>query len=1235
MKTKTEELRVGSQNASIYGGGPRRNQRGAALIMTMVVLVMMSILVTGFLVSMRTEMVAAHSVEDIQRTKMVAQGAVGHAVNLLRANIPGPAPIQDTISSAEVDHWVVNPGLLTVLENSGGPREVELHTGVPTTNPKTDEVFQGKAVDLNRPLPGDVIQGKPVPPITYALDSEGMPDSSVDRPEMWVNWVNVLKDPAEAVGEENPIIGRYGFWIDDECARLNYNVASGKPSYDDDAHNGRNFHEMLDMGMVTPGLRMGSEATKYNESENAGNNLRMWSLGSPRSTNLDVLFENKNQLLRDDLLDDTWVRGFNRYPEGILEYINMDGNPDEIEEETKWFREQRFNLTFYSRSPEFSPFGRSRLFTSRIPLSLEAGPLYQLPFVVAPVNAREPWRNNLHMHTLMGTFGFTDSIDEDGDGRNDFMAGNLVNSGQLQMLMDYLRRDDWPGYEGQSFVDKYGEKECYQIALNMLAMARNWTAGYNQNDMRAWSQGWYYRTSSVLYHPPGDERRGENPERFYWRFGDSDGAFPDQPGGNGHRQSNGETLMFPQTPGPHVSEVRLVFDTEWNETMDDNNPRYLIKVRAEAELYAHPFCPPVAVWRYPVAVDYLYMELEGLTDDYVFEFGRPSPKDGGPESTQESNQRNWNVGRSLGMLKVFARKADGDGTGSNGDDLLFPVNGRLANASEWSDNPEEFEVAEIRGVDRYIGAHPADDRLYNKIFANNGGDTNRPWRRVGFDPSVNPDLKITALKVRFGMAHGNDTDVTTNNPGGVGISGRPRQMIPLGEYADDTLDLVLGGGDGEDSAQLTLSDPDVGSPVSVSWEINDPLLSWDKNQWKRTVDESGERAGSPAAVNSGSGSGSSKFRYIPRGPNRFQVRKPGGRWHLFRRSDEYNSYTATASKGYWSLIRTGIQSSSPFKTMDLTADGQRDSLPDSLLLEIMGSIYPMQHDQWKIEATLPDQFSTVSYMNSTAGAINLNSRIFPDDNPYFEASKFERRKPLEAVFKELRDDSDVEKLVNGIIDHQTGNNRFLYIGDIAKADGYDAGATNQWEEESILRNMAGALTTQSNTFGLWGVAQTVQKSPQNGKYDEFEAGDQVVGEKRFFAVIERYVWPGKDGVPGNAHASSSGKFDRVAKQERKITVESGGWRLDNEGDDTTATFSQLPGSPPQKRTGNQQTGNGIVLDKNGIYPEYDGPQAVGMDSATKTAIGDVKYTRSTLEEAYNPPQPVIKYRVAYFKYLDQ
>jgi hypothetical protein len=281
----------------------------------------------------------------------------------------------------------------------------------------------------------------------------------------------------------------------------------------------------------------------------------------------------------------------------------------------------------------------------------------------------------------------------------------------------------------------------------------------------------------------------------------------------------------------------------------------------------------------------------------------------------------------------------------------------------------------------------------------------------------------------------------------------------------------------------------------------------------------------------------------------------------------------------------------------------------------------MVQDQWKINATLPDSFNAISYMHSTAGQVNLNTRVFPR-SPYFQAP--ERNLPLEAVFQNLSPTWSPGSFVSSIISYQTDQRGFNYVGELSNVPGYTGvggGNNTQWNQEILLRNMAGCLTTKSNTFGVWGVAQAIQKLPKNTGDAAFESGDQVLGEKRFYALVERYIWPGKDGVPGNGHTTNAGNWDRLATQSAAIS--SG----------VTNSLYQLPGSPPLLRP--SAGAAALNLDTSGKYPPFDGPEPVAADTYLTAALGKVSWQASSLENAYNPPQPAIKYRVVYFKYLDQ
>ncbi len=1182
MKHGKESRLAGLPFYDLRGAWPagKEHRRGAALILTLLITAMLTMMVIAFFTTMQIEQRAAHSYADAQRAKMVAQGAVSHGIELLRSNIPEPALISESAENAPGENWAINPGRLTVVRSPGGETVVPLHTGGADRSPNETNDPDVYSVDLNEPLPG-----RDAPSICVSVDSNGSPQLDAPTPSMRVKWVPVMRDPELVASEENPISARYAFWMDDESSKINFNVALGKPARHQADPAG--FWEQYNMGLMTPLFTSGQGDVEFNDKSED----REWALGQPRSVNLDVLFENRGDLVADQLLAHAWLRGFSRYPEAILDFVNLDE-----EKRHEWYVGNRFNLTFYSRSPEFNTFGRPRLFTTHTPLSLEAGPLYQLPFVYNGPEAPDPDYNIegvLHLNSLLGSMGFTSGVQDENNKR--VLAGNVVNRAQFEMLMRYMSRK-WPGYD-VSFVDKYGERECYQMALSMILMARLATTTVSNkgtNRGTNFSRDWALRTSSTIYSPSNGTRRFAQPERHYWQIEVDDGTPEIVP-------------MLPQSPGPHITEVLLTF-----QAVADKSGKKKIRFRYQVEYYMPEFGPELFLKYFPVKVDYFGIEPVGPSPP-----GMPVSYELGPTDSEEvekpnrNGDHNWNYNPT--RPKPDPKKGRLVDKLSLGSLRVSPGNNiRIVSRSSTKYNKGKYKPTERRVVSspwRFLGKNMNFlPHVRDKERTEDGKkeDEDKPLLIASTFGSIQLDVKW-----RLGMGISSDAS-------------RAIQMIPMGET--DAPEHVL-------EASFELDTRFSGGPQTVSWQINDPRLSWNKDSW--VVDT--EDGGTPGAINSVAGgtfepeedsSEKSKYRYFQRGPGRVQSSESGAQFSL-NRPDEYNSRSRVTSKGYWSMLHTGIQGNpvenqppTPWRTLDLGGGNSNQGAdpPDYLLLDLLGATYPMQHDQWKINSTLPDEFSTVSFMNSTAGQINLNSKIYPDDSPYFQPPR--RTKPLEAVFRHLRTDSEIEGLVEQVGDHQQSS-PFLYIGELSEVDGYlrDPSAT-QFENEELLRNMAGCLTTKSNTFGLWGASQVVKKIRGHSAWGKFEDGDQVLAEKRFFALIERYVWPGNDNIPGNGHVDMMGVWDRIAEQAAPIPFDGS----------TTDTLYQLPGSPPMKKIGETKR---LQLDRNGTYPWYDGPQEVEMDRYVTKALGKVKWQHSSLDEAYNPPQPVIKYRVVYFKYLDE
>src|SRR5262245_12312748 len=92
----------------------RAGRSGVALVITLITLSILVALLVAFVSSMSLERQAAHSYEETQRAKLVAQGAVSHAIDLLRTNIPEPALLSETTAAAPAENWVINPGRLAI-----------------------------------------------------------------------------------------------------------------------------------------------------------------------------------------------------------------------------------------------------------------------------------------------------------------------------------------------------------------------------------------------------------------------------------------------------------------------------------------------------------------------------------------------------------------------------------------------------------------------------------------------------------------------------------------------------------------------------------------------------------------------------------------------------------------------------------------------------------------------------------------------------------------------------------------------------------------------------------------------------------------------------------------------------------------------------------------------------------------------------------------------------------------
>ncbi len=1119
----------------------QRRESGVAILMVLIAVALLAVLVLGFASNMSTELRISDAVEKTYRAQLLADGALSHAIDVLRTNIPDPVPL-DEIGKASPPNWVTNPGRLTLIDAAGGQlTHVPLHSGAAPGN--DDE----RSVDLNRPVPGHS-HG----PIANDPDSE-------NRPEMRVAWIPVLKDPGKPVGPDNRMVGRYAFWIDDESTKINFSTAIGKPM----PQGSDNWRVKMNEGAMTPRVTLEEEEWELGEVK--------YSLGHPITVNLDILFDDPEMLDVSGLMRHSRYRGFHRYPDSLMRYVEFEEEEDSLE----WYRDQQWNLTFYSRSPEFNVFGEPRLFPVFLLDSLEIGPAYQMPFY---------YNGKPRLQTITGEAGmiFTKetegnyivvSHDEEAEKKRKKTEAKDANNAKLaaaKVIYDYLRRP-WPSSSnlsnmsnGSSFVEAIAaanaenkekrnprpseiseqtlaKREAKQLALNIVTMARLGTAPVSTGSGFPWEYRKFATSmnrhsfevadlyanveepSEIATIPPDEQL--QVPELDLWYLDDKFRIIQN-PGKD-------DIPLLPQTPGPYISEIKAVVTPV--PVIDEDGEKRAFVLGLETELFMNP--NGMTLQKNPFAV-----QVDSIS------FGIGTAKQPDKDRSQKLDQPSWD---DQNLAKLRAGTA-----GSIGPE-----------------EEQNYKVAASMPV--YLTNLDSELKTVNEL---NPQDENDREQLVLVDKSES-NLKFF-VKLRLGL--------------GYGFGPRVKQLVPMPRFEEHEENYL--------SAEIDLESLD--EEYVLSWEVADPRVSAWKQDWV-LLDDGEDSMGEKNTIYAPDADQESMFRYLE-----FDIASSDSKLdpeegrNLFVHDWEHSRLP---SVGYFSLLHTGIQSGAPWRNLSLSSDGS--GFAQAVLLDLFGINYRRERQSWWDGRNLPNEWGSVVFMNSTAGQVNLNCRVYPESN-YFDAPQ--RTKPLAAVFRYLMDEGEEEDLARKILEYQDKDQVFEYVAELSKI--WDKGDT-AWEREKLLRNMSSTLTTRTNTFGVWGVAQVVQKAPghilrdlfSKPKYDEFQSDDNVMGERRFYALVERYIWQGNDGMVGNGNLDSYATWDRIADPP-------GG--LKSRG---------MPGAAPML-TPTVEEG------ETGEFAEIDGPSSVTMEH--DSALADLPYRKCSLEEANNPADPVIKYRVVFFRYLD-
>ena len=267
---------------------------GSALVMTLVIIVLITVVTVGYLASVMLETKTAGASLDQERAYGVAMIGVHEAMSRLRDALgPWDDPYKNFATNAPPFYWSISPGRITRWSYT---------SLTPQTNFALFSESTGtNLVNLNRPL-----SDGSYPIIGQANAGETNP------PAVSVKWANVLRDPSQAAGSNNAIIGRYAFWVDDEGAKININTADGTEKY-------------------------------------TTNSL---GVGSPSEVSLEVLFGGTNgKAPSKEIVAMARTNAF-RSPHEILSATNV---PPAV------YTNNVFALTTYSRSPDLNVFGQPKM----------------------------------------------------------------------------------------------------------------------------------------------------------------------------------------------------------------------------------------------------------------------------------------------------------------------------------------------------------------------------------------------------------------------------------------------------------------------------------------------------------------------------------------------------------------------------------------------------------------------------------------------------------------------------------------------------------------------------------------------------------------------------------------------------------------------------------------------------------------------------------------------------------
>jgi hypothetical protein len=1143
---------------------PRRNplskRLGSALVMTLVIIVLITVVTVGYLASVMLETKTAGSSLDQERAYGIAMVGAHQAMAKIREALgPWDDPYKNFAASNPPFYWSLSPGRITRWSYSSVSPQTNI--GLFSESAGTD------LVNLNRQL----------------IDGSYPIIGGSNAPEVSVKWANLLRDPSQPSGSNNAIVGRYAFWVDDESAKINVNTADGTEKYTTNSL-GVGTPSEVSLSLALGGTNTNSIALTKQVVQMARTN----GFTSPREIRRAGV---TNSAFADNVFS---LTAHGRAPE-----LNVFGEPR------------------LSVAPLLGNAGltASNMVTNSLTLlpvrEIYPTPAQTRPYLVASrydidhVPRNHPWP--MALRGELGVFSagvalfhpYKHALEEGPrDAPNYSYNQGFLLANYLAGTNDVGRPLTWPVFPGSStrgFAGKYTLRQLDSLVAQILSIGSKAISSDYPNvsgtpDGVGDKIG--HRFMVVPYLFPGwlsgkwvnGIGRSIKLTQMYMEIA----AFP------------AEGTWDPAAPEDYTPP-QATFDIwlEWwlpagyfggRKVLDLQDSEFFVGHRSTQDtlnvidmprdLSTEPAAPIPRLpdGDSPEADSFWANQL--LRNNQGIDFaGNPGVIGGNPTNMQQDHSQIlasnfhdpfalFNPSNSAGPWKGDGRAPAGDPNFPSGKfhDYASPF---FMSTLETNNPTSEWQPGEMRVIRSRLGAIQTAGSDYRYSMQTNvstnstleirGGIAVKTQMRGDFLSDPDP-VPLEAIRGSY-----DQRGVTTEEPY-TGTPGEKDESQRDAEWAINT------PGEGTLRERVLASVIPVNTNVSinngrqvVAARVEDPLVNKFPGDW---------------IISSASMIATNTDRYNDidsiGGNFRSRLTDPDSYWMPQADAGLCTSVADVAAQtqiprsarmpnvGYLQYVRTGIipddeetvpyasQKGTPFRllsyapstdaSMQTTTNAASESYPDWALLDLFyipstlapyGSAYgpPVPNPVTNTVETKLLYYGT--FGGATAGKVNPNGAVIYTTNADVAQTNVSRRLPLESVLSGVR----INQTITGVSTNATfTNGSVVDASTIAEAiESYirtnaplrmpaeicnvpeiaDLHAPNNPTRNDLVRQVVGALTTQGNVFSVWTVGQAVNKKPANTDYGEFEAGDNVLAEVRMHFIVERYLDPGADGLYGN------------------------------------------------------------------------------------------------------------------------